>query len=40
MIADIYILGIGSIYRQISKRCSHNSLADNYNLVHFEDVTW
>jgi hypothetical protein len=36
MITDIYILGIGSLCSQISKRCSHDSLPDNHNRVYFQ----
>jgi hypothetical protein len=36
MIIDIYKLGIGSLYRQKSKQCFHDSLLDNYNLSYLQ----
>jgi len=36
MIADIYKQGFGSLYRVISKRCSHDSLLDNQNGIGFQ----
>jgi len=38
MIADIFKQGFGSLYRQISKRCSYDNLLDNHNMIQFQ--TW